>query len=244
MDQSALLALSYGLYVVGSRRGDKLNGQIANTVFQITADPVRVAVSINRTELTHELMSETGRCSVGVLSQTADMPFIGNFGFRSGRDTDKFEKVPYMLTGSGCPVPEEHILAYLDVAIEEQVDVGTHTVFIGRVTDCGISATGVPMTYSHYREVLCGKTPPTAPSHMPASCDTDPPEGEGSDGAGPREERESEMQKYECSVCGYVYDPEKGDPDSGIKPGTSFEDLPDDWVCPVCGVGKDMFNPA
>jgi len=51
------------------------------------------------------------------------------------------------------------------------------------------------------------------------------------------------MKKWECTVCGYVYDPAVGDPDSGIAPGTSFEDLPDDWVCPDCGAGKDMFEP-
>lgn len=52
------------------------------------------------------------------------------------------------------------------------------------------------------------------------------------------------MQKYECNVCGYVYDPEEGDLDAGISQGTSFEDLPDDWACPVCGAGKDQFSPA
>ncbi len=51
------------------------------------------------------------------------------------------------------------------------------------------------------------------------------------------------MKKYECSVCGYIYDPEKGDPKSGVKPGTAFEDLPDDWVCPECGATKDLFEP-
>ncbi|MHC4598572.1 MAG: rubredoxin [Planctomycetota bacterium] len=52
------------------------------------------------------------------------------------------------------------------------------------------------------------------------------------------------MKKYECTACGYIYDPEKGDPDAGVAPGTSFEDVPEDWVCPTCGVGKDMFEPV
>ena len=51
------------------------------------------------------------------------------------------------------------------------------------------------------------------------------------------------MKKYECTVCGYIYDPEEGEPDAGIGPGTSFDDVPDDWTCPVCGVGKDSFDP-
>ncbi len=50
------------------------------------------------------------------------------------------------------------------------------------------------------------------------------------------------MEKWECTACGYVYDPEKGDPDNGINPGTSFEDIPEDWTCPQCGVTKDFFQ--
>jgi len=235
MDLTPLFTITYGLYVVGSRHGDKLNGQISNTVFQITAEPVRIAVSINKSELTHQLISSSGKCCVGVLSQSADMAFIGNFGFKSGRDVDKFQSVPYELAPSGCPVPTENILAYLDATIVDSVDMFTHTVFIAEITDCGITGEGTPMTYSYYREVLCGKTPPTAPSHMPSSCETKTDDSKGKE--------ESLMKKYVCNICGYVYDPAAGDPDSGIEPGTAFEDLPEDWVCPVCGVGKDQFSP-
>lgn len=233
MDITPLFTITYGLYVVGSRSGDKLNGQIANTVFQVTADPIKVAVSINKTELTHELISETGKCCIGVLSEKADMAFIGNFGFKSGRDVDKFASMPYTLSPSGCPMPEVNILAYIDLDICTSIDVDTHTVFIGEVTDCGITGEGTPMTYSYYREVLCGKTPPTAPSYRSASHDIDKEE---------ERKEESSMKKYVCNICGYVYDPEKGDPDGGIEPGTAFEDIPDGWVCPVCGVGKDQFS--
>lgn len=233
MDITPLVTITYGLYVVGSRSGNKLNGQIANTVFQVTADPIKVAVSINKTELTHELISRTGKCCVGVLTEKADMAFIGNFGFKSGRDVDKFANIPYTLAPSGCPMPGVNILAYIDLDICRSIDVDTHTIFIGEVTDCGITGEGTPMTYSYYREVLCGKTPPTAPSYR----------SESSNVADEQERKEeSIMKKYVCNICGYVYDPEKGDPDGGIEPGTAFEDIPDDWVCPVCGVGKDQFS--
>lgn len=234
MDPNALLTLSYGLYVVGTESGGKLNGQIANTVFQITSQPVRVAVSINKTELTHELITATNRCSVGVLGETADLPFIGRFGFRSGRDVDKFEGIPHRLLSSGCPIPTDHILSYLDLSIIGSADMATHTVFLGEVTDGGILAAGRPMTYAYYREVLQGKTPPTAPSHKSPSYDL-PEVGGGKEKRG--------MDCYVCNICGYVYDPEEGDPDGGIGPDTAFEELPDDWVCPVCGVGKDQFSP-
>ncbi|RKZ03869.1 High molecular weight rubredoxin [Candidatus Fermentibacteria bacterium] len=233
MDITPLFTITYGLYVVGSRSGDKLNAQISNTVFQVTADPVKVAVSINKTELTHELISKTGKCCIGVLSESANMAFIGNFGFKSGRDVDKFATIPCTLAPSGCPMPGVNILAFIDLDICDSIDVDTHTVFIGEVTDCGITGEGTPMSYSYYREVLCGKTPPTAPSYRSASHDVEKEQ---------KRKKEITLKKYVCNICGYVYDPEKGDPDGGIEPGTTFEDIPDGWVCPVCGVGKDQFS--
>ncbi len=235
MDITPLFTITYGLYVVGSRSGDKLNGQISNTVFQVTADPVKVAVSISKAELTHELISKTGKCCIGVLSEEADMTFIGNFGFKSGRDVNKFAAIPYTLAPSGCPMPDVNILAYIDLEICSSIDVDTHTVFVGEVTDCGITDEGTPMSYAYYREVLCGKTPPTAPSYKLESRNLEIEQ---------EQKEESAMKKYVCNICGYVYDPEKGDPDGGIEPGTAFEDIPDDWVCPVCGIAKEMFEKA
>ena len=232
MDISALFTLNYGLYIVGSRSGDKLNGQVSNAVFQITAEPVRIAVAINRTEFTHELITSTRKCCVSVLSQEADLEFIGKFGFRTGRDVDKFSDIPYSLTPSGCPYPDGNkILAYIDLDIIRSVDIDTHTLFIGALIDCGITGEGIPMTYSYYREVLTGKTPPTAPSF------SSQPIASKDMGKEPLS-----MSKYMCNICGYIYDPAKGDPDNGIEPGTAFGDLPDTWVCPVCGVGKDQFT--
>jgi rubredoxin/flavin reductase (DIM6/NTAB) family NADH-FMN oxidoreductase RutF len=235
MDTSALLTLNYGLYVVGSRSGDRLNGQISNAVFQITSDPVTVALAINRTEFTHELITSAGKCCISVLSQKASTEFIGRFGFRSGRDVDKFSDVPYSLALSGCPYPDDNVLAFVDLDIIRSIDVDTHTLFIGGLTDCGITDEGTPMTYSYYREVLCGKTPPTAPSYLPARTEAEKVTGGGF--------RNMDMTKYVCAVCGYLYDPEVGDPDGKIPPGTPFDELPNNWECPVCGVGKIQFSP-
>jgi rubredoxin len=81
------------------------------------------------------------------------------------------------------------------------------------------------MTYAYYHQVKRGTTPKTAPSYIEE-----------------RKETVSKMAKYQCTVCGYIYDPELGDPDGGIKPGTPFEKIPDSWVCPVCGASKDQFE--
>jgi len=230
-DIAAVFTLSYGLYIIGSKSGDRINAQIANAVFQITADPVRIAVAVNRDELTNQYIRESGYMAIGVLNQSADIPFIGHFGFNSGRDMNKFENIEYFTTSSGCPCPKHNTVACIELEVENTTEVGTHTLFIGKLTECSVIGQGIPMTYAYYREVLCGKTPPTAPSYRA-------PEPAVSDQ--PKEVKA--MKKYVCSVCGYVYDPAVGDPDGGIAPGTAFEDIPEDWVCPVCGVSKDQFS--
>ena len=229
MDITPVFTLSYGLYTIGSRSGDRVNAQIANAVFQVTADPVRITVAINREELTNEFIKDSGYLSIGVLSQDADLSFIGHFGFKSGRDIDKFDTIEYITTPAGCPCPKKNTVACIELKIESSVEVGTHTLFVGELTDCSLIGNGVPMTYAYYREVLCGKTPPTAPSFK-------------ADGTADKQKEDKAMKKYVCSVCGYVYDPEVGDPDGGIAAGTAFTDIPEDWVCPVCGVGKDQFS--
>jgi len=233
MDVKALWLCSYGLYVVSSKKGDRLNGQIANTVFQVTAEPPTIAVSINRSNLTHEYISASKVFSASIISTETPMTFIGKWGFKSGRDTAKFEGTEYKIGKTGAPLVMDYSLAFIEAEVVNSLDVGTHTIFIGKVVDCGVLKEGEPMTYAYYHQVKKGKTPPKAATYI-----------------GPEKQREptpterKQMIKYRCTVCGYIYDPKAGDPDSGVKPGTAFQDLPNDWVCPVCGVGKDQFEPA
>jgi flavin reductase (DIM6/NTAB) family NADH-FMN oxidoreductase RutF/rubredoxin len=233
MDVKALGLCSYGLYVVTSRRGDKLNGQIANTVFQVTPNPPTIAVSINRSNLTHEFISASKVLSASIISTEAPMTFIGKWGFKSGRDIDKFADGSFRIGKTGAPIVLDYALAFIEAEIIDSLDVGTHTIFVGKVVDCDVLKEGEPMTYAYYHQVKGGKTPPKAATYM------------GPDKAAQTPETETKrMIKYRCTVCGYIYDPKAGDPDSGVKPGTSFDDVPADWVCPVCGVGKDQFEPA
>ena len=224
MNIKALRKLGYGMYVIGSRKGDRLNGQISNTVFQITSEPPTIAVSINKNNLTHEFIRESKTLAVSMLSQNTPLPFIGHFGFKSGRDIPKLEGINYKIGESRAPVVIANAIAYLEAKVIQEVDVGTHTIFIAELVGADVLKEGEPMTYAYYHQVKRGTTPKTAPSYI-------------------EEKKEApKMAKYECSVCGYVYDPELGDPDSGIKPGTPFEELPDDWVCPVCGAAKSEFE--
>ncbi|MBI4835213.1 MAG: flavin reductase [Planctomycetes bacterium] len=230
MNPKALHKIGYGMYIVSSRKGDSFNGQIANTVFQITSEPPTIAVSIHKKNLTHEYISESNVFTVSVLNKDTPIKLIGTFGFKSGRDLDKFEGVKTKTGVTGVPIVLDNTLAYLEAEVIKSVDVVTHTVFIGKVVNAEVIQDEEGMTYCYYHEVKKGKAPSTAPTYV-AAVDNAPKQKEG-----------TKMDKYVCKVCGYIYDPEKGDPDSGIKPGTAFQNIPDDWVCPVCGVGKSEFE--
>jgi flavin reductase (DIM6/NTAB) family NADH-FMN oxidoreductase RutF/rubredoxin len=225
MNPKTLQLIGYGLYVVGSRLDGKINAQIANTVFQITADPPTIAVSINKNNLTHQYIEKSKVYSISFLCQETPLSFIGQFGFKSGREVDKFKGVSHKLGVTQAPVVTENTVAYMEVRVAKEIDVGTHTIFIGEVVDGDVISDGQCMTYDYYRKMKRGTTPKTAPSYVEQ-----------------KEVKTDGMQKYRCTVCGYIYDPEMGDPDGDIKPGTSFEDLPDDWECPICGASKSEFE--
>lgn len=228
MDPKIFHKLSYGLYVIGAGNNGKFNGQIANTVFQISSDPAVVAISINKDNLTHQFITEGKAFTVSVLPKSVPLSLIGHFGFKSGRDLDKYQSIPYKVGISGLPVLAENCLGYLEAKVINSVDVETHTVFFGRVIEAQVLNTEEePLTYAYYHQMKKGKTPPSAPTYKKEET-VIPSSGQ-------------EKQKYQCSICGYIYDPEIGDPDGGIQPGTDFNDIPGDWVCPICGVNKDKF---
>ncbi len=229
MNSKTLHKISYGLYIICSKNGEKMNGQIANALFQVTAEPATIAVSINKQNLTHEYIEKSNFFTVSILSENTPMGFIGNFGFKSGRDIDKFKDVGYKLGKDKVPLVLDNALACIEAKVINKIDVGTHTIFIGRVEDADILSEGKPMTYEYYHKVKGGVSPKTAPSYS-SMVDKE------------TKKEEEKMDKYVCKVCGYVYDPEKGDSENGVEPGTKFEDIPDDWVCPVCGVGKEEFE--
>jgi len=166
MNLKVLRNCTYGLYVIGSQKGDRLNGQIANTVFQVTSEPPTIAVSINKQNLTHEFISESKVFTASILSQDTPLSFIGHFGFKSGREVDKLKDVNHKLGETKAPIVLDHSLAYLEAKVIHQVDVGTHTIFIGEVVGADVIGEGEPMTYAYYHQVKRGTTPKTAPSYI------------------------------------------------------------------------------
>jgi rubredoxin/flavin reductase (DIM6/NTAB) family NADH-FMN oxidoreductase RutF len=233
IDFAALNNISYGLYVVSSEKDGKPNGQICNTAIQVTSDPVRIAVCLNKGNLTHEYVEESGLFSVSILDQGTPMPFIGLFGFKSGRDVDKFESIKHRKGASGVPVVTENALSVIEAKVRGRADTGTHTLCVADVLAAEHLRDGTVLTYSDYKLIKKGIVPKTAPSYTP------PQEVEEAKKKMPA----PSLKRYVCSVCGHVYDPKEGDPENGIPPGTAFEDLPADWQCPVCGAPKSKFNP-
>ena len=214
MDLKVFRDISYGMYVV-STSNEKNVGCFINTLIQITSSNPTVAISVNKENYTNEVIKNKKRFSVSILKESASDKVISVFGYHSSKDTNKFENISYEEV-LGVPVVKEDMISYIICDVINVVDCGSHDLFIGKVIDSVKLSEDVPMTYKYYHEVLKGKSPKKAPTYVEEEIIL----SEGSN-------------KYQCSVCGYIYDDSKED--------VKFEDLPDDWKCPRCGVGKDLF---
>ncbi|MDR1205367.1 MAG: rubredoxin [Peptococcaceae bacterium] len=225
MDSKVFQKFSYGLYVVSSKKGDKINAQIANTVFQLTSEPAVLGLGLNKNNLTHEYLTESGVAVVSILGQQTDLGLIGRFGFKSGRDVNKFDGGSYKLGPLGAPIiTEPAVVGWVELKVTQTQPLSTHTLFICEATAGEILTQDALLTYADYHRMKSGGAPaPAKPAAQTA--------GQASGGG-----------VYVCGVCGYRYDPAVGDPDRQIPPGTPFEQLPEDWSCPTCGVGKDQFQ--
>jgi ferric-chelate reductase [NAD(P)H] len=159
--------LSYGLFVLCSKKGSKYNGLIVNTVFQITSKPQMIAVSICKDNLTHDYIMESKVFSASILSQDTPMKFIGRFGFRSGKSYDKFkDPLNFEIFLTKVPIVTDYALGYLEGVVKDSVDCGTHTLFIAKVVGGEIIRDGEPLTYAYYQKVKKGKAPKTAPTYF------------------------------------------------------------------------------
>jgi len=226
MDLSALFKISYGLYVIGAGKETDLNGQIANSVMQVTADPVQIAICINTQNLTHDIIKKYQSFSISVLEEAAPMELIGDFGFKSGRDCNKFENYQFTQNQTGAPILSDHTVSWMEARVISETLISTHSIFVGEVVDSKVLTTADPMTYAYYHHVKGGASPKNAPTYNKEIN---------------RAAVNVKDDTCRCSVCGYIYDPVAGDAGSKIAPGTSFKDLPSDWVCPVCKAEQDKF---
>ncbi len=214
----ALYHITYGLYIVSSGNKTEGNGYIANTVFQITSDPIKFAISCNKDNYTEKLIKKYKNFAVSVLHQKTKPETFGNFGFKSGKDFNKLEGFNIKYGKKGVPIVLDDSIAWFEFELREKIDQGSHWLFIGELVDAQIiDKTFEPMTYAFYKTERKGVAPKNAPTYI-------------------KEEKKQtkRLKVYQCAVCGHIYD----DNIEKIK----FEDLPDDWVCPTCGVNKEEFS--
>ena len=165
MNEKAFFKLTYGLYVIGAKNGEEQSACIVNTLTQVTAVPPRLAVTINKEGYTAELIQASGRFTATALDQRADFPYIGRFGFRTGRDFDKFDGIAHWKDQAGVPFPMDAVCARFSVKVEQTVDLGTHLMFIGTAEEAEMLSDAEPLTYTFYRDVIKGSTPKNAPSY-------------------------------------------------------------------------------
>ena len=175
-DMSALFRIGYGLYVVTSNDGKKDNGLIVNTVTQLTDNPFRVAVNINKANYSHHVIQQTGVLNVNCLSVDAPFSIFQQFGFQSGRTVDKFAGVKINRSGNGLVFLDQYINAFMSLKVEQYVDLGTHGMFICSVTEARVISDRETMSYNYYQQNVKPK-----------------PETEGKKG-------------FVCKICGYIYE--------------------------------------
>ena len=181
MDMKAMYKLSYGLFVLTAERGEKDNGCITNTAIQVTSEPNRISIAVNKANYTHDMVLETGKFNVSIISEKADFDLFKHFGFQSGRDVDKFADF------TDCARAENGIFyitkgtnAVISAEVEQCIDLGSHTLFIAKVTDLMVLDAASSATYEYYQNNI--KPKPQAVGTTPTG-----------------------QTIWRCRICGYEY---------------------------------------
>lgn len=165
MNKNVFHKLSYGVYVVSTWDDGRPTGCTANSAMQITSSPATIAVSINHDNYTNYCINETGRFAVSILAEDSDPSIIGTFGFKSGKDADKFKEVKYSVEDH-MPVISDSC-GYVVCEVIDRMETATHTVFLGEVKGAELFEDKDAMTYAYYHKVVKGKSPKNAPIIFP-----------------------------------------------------------------------------
>ena len=178
---TAMHRLSYGLFVVTAKDGDKVNGCITNTAIQVASDPDRIAVAVNKANYTHDMILKTGAFNISVISEDADFTLFKHFGFQSGREVDKFAGyTDYKISDNELPYITKGTNAYFSITVQQTVDLGSHTLFIGTIDAMEVLSAAPSATYTYYQETIKPK-----------------PEAVGKTSNG--------QTIWRCTICGYEY---------------------------------------
>ncbi len=187
MNEKTMFQLTYGLFVLTAREGEKDNGCIINTAGQVTASPNRISIAVNKGNYTHDMILRTGQFTLSILSEDADFSIFQRFGFQSGRDTDKFAGYPEAKRGAnGILYVTEGTNGYICGKVEQTLDLGTDTLFIAAVEDMDVLSGTPSATYAYYHAHIKPQ-PAAAPSNAEKTGKT----------------------VWRCTICGYIYEGEE-----------------------------------
>lgn len=177
MDDKAMYKLTYGLFILTARENGKDNGCIVNTVSQVTTNPNRVIVAVNKQNYTHDMIVRTGEFNVSVLTENSRFDTYRHWGFQSGRDTNKTEAVTLGRSENGIVYIMEETNAFLSAKVVSMTDLGTHTLFLADVTDGAVLSDAPSVTYAYYQSNIKAKPAQT-----------------------------EKKKGFICTVCGYIYE--------------------------------------
>ena len=181
MDPKALYNITYGVFMLATKSGGKVNGCITNTCMQVASNPTRIAISCINANLTCEMLKESGVFSLSILDNTCYFETIKLFGLQSGRDVDKFANIKAPTLENGIPYLSWQTCAVLSCHVVEKHDLGSHTLFIAEIDDATRLSDNAPLTYSDYQTKLKPKPAPV-------------------------QNTEKKIVAWKCKICGYVYE--------------------------------------
>lgn len=177
MDKQAMYQLTYGLFILTAKEGEKDNGCIVNTVTQVTTEPNRIMVAVNKNNLTHDMIVNTGVFNVSVLTENSKFETYKHWGFQSGKNVDKLESIVYERADNGLVYIAEETNAMISAKVVSMTDLGTHTLFLADVTDAKMISKEPSVTYSYYQKNI---------KQAPADA--------------------GKKKGFICVVCGYIYE--------------------------------------
>jgi flavin reductase (DIM6/NTAB) family NADH-FMN oxidoreductase RutF/rubredoxin len=177
MDRKAMYKLTYGLFILTAREGEKDNGCIVNTVTQVTTEPNRITVAVNKKNYTHDMIKQTGAFNVSILTEHSKFDTFKHWGFQSGAKVNKLEEISFQRAENGIVYMTDTCNAYISAKVISATDLGTHTLFLADVTDAHTLSDDESVTYSYYQKNI--KTAPKT---------------------------EGVKKGFVCTVCGYIYE--------------------------------------